>query len=222
MNEQTSNKKPFYKRWWFILIAVVFIMGAIGNIFESDEKKQEREQEKIAAEQENEKKEKEKEEKKKKEKEEKERKANRTIDEKLQEGNKDVDKASLEDGILVLEKEVTTFWDETSILKQDVLTMFELFPEAFEDESVNSVNVVLLTEMVDEKGNGEIETIIEFEYSKDTFDELNYEKFLYMATSETWRILNESDAYWIHPGIYKNVKDEYRNNLKHSMTKIKE
>lgn len=210
-----KEQKPFYKRWWFILIAVVFIIGAIGNIFESDEKKEEREAEQVAAEQE-------KEEKKKKEKEEKERKANRTIDEKLQEGNKDVDKASLEDGILVLEKEVTTFWDETSILKQDVLTMFELFPEAFEDESVNSVNVVLLTEMVDEKGNGEIETIIEFEYSKDTFDELNYEKFLYMATSETWRILNESDAYWIHPGIYKNVKDEYRNNLKHSMTKIKE
>lgn len=56
MSEKT--KKPIYKRWWFILIAVVFVMGALGNLFESDEKKEER-----AAEQEKEKKEEKKKEK---------------------------------------------------------------------------------------------------------------------------------------------------------------
>lgn len=29
-------KKPFYKKWWFILIVVLFIVGVIGNALESD------------------------------------------------------------------------------------------------------------------------------------------------------------------------------------------
>lgn len=72
MSEKT--KKPFYKKWWFILIAVVFVMGGIGSIFESDEKKQEREEERIAAEKEREEKSKAKEKEKEKKKERKKQK----------------------------------------------------------------------------------------------------------------------------------------------------
>lgn len=38
------EKKPFYKRWWFITIAVILLIGILGTIFESDEAKQEREE----------------------------------------------------------------------------------------------------------------------------------------------------------------------------------
>ena len=30
-----KTKKPFYKRWWFILLAVIFVLGAIGNLGDS-------------------------------------------------------------------------------------------------------------------------------------------------------------------------------------------
>lgn len=46
-NVDPKKKKPFYKRWWFILIAIVFVIGAIGNIFDSDETKQEQGEEKV-------------------------------------------------------------------------------------------------------------------------------------------------------------------------------
>lgn len=46
---EIKHKKPFYKQWWFILIAIAFVMGAIGNAFESDETKQ-KEENKINAE----------------------------------------------------------------------------------------------------------------------------------------------------------------------------
>jgi len=209
MNEQTSNKKPFYKRWWFILIAVVFIMGAIGNIFESDEKKQEREQEKIAAEQENEKKEKEKEEEKKKEE---ERKANRSIDEAIAEDNDNVDEAVLEDGKLTLIADgKTTFSENTLFLS--VYDLFEAMHDGFQDESVNEVYVELLTTMVDTKGNESVEPVIKYNYSRESFEELNYDNFSSMAYGEQWRILREADYYYIHPGIYKNLKDKYKDNL---------
>lgn len=208
MSEKT--KKPFYKKWWFILIAVLFIFAGIGGILDSAGVQTEKEKETIAK----------KEEKEKSKKEEEQRLANRTIAEVLEEDEKDVDKAKLEDGVLRIERDVTTFWDETSILKQDVLRMFEILPKAFEDENVDRVRVVLNTEMVDQKGNAEVESVIYFEYSREHYEELNYDKFLYMATSETWRIFNESTSYEIHPGIYKNVKDEYKKNLKNGLSKI--
>ena|SRR5690625_288807 len=150
------------------------------------------------------------------------KKKNRPLDEKLVEDNSDVHKATLKEGKLTLTKEVTNFWDETSILKHDVYKLFEVLGEGFNDKEVDQVDIVLTTKMTDQKGNESIEPVVEYEYSREQFEELNYDNFLDLSYSQSWRILNESDAYWIHPGIYKNVKDDYRDNLNHSMTKIKD
>lgn len=210
---EKQDKQPVYKKWWFWVLAVIIVGSWIVNGNNDSAKNNEDEAKETVAEQEND---------KEKAKKEEERLANRTIDEILEEDENDVDKAELEDGVLRLERDVTTFWDETSILKQDVLRMFELLPKAFEDDEVERVRVVLNTEMVDQKGNAEMESVIYYEYSREHFEELDYDNFLWMATSETWRILNESTSYEIHPGIYKNVKDDYKNNLRYGLSKIEE
>jgi len=208
-------KKPFYKRWWFILIAAIFILGSIGNLFESDEAKQKREDEKIAAEEEA----KEKEQKKKEEEaKEKERKKNRTIDEKIQEDNNNVDSASIKNGVLQLKSEGKTTFSENTLF-HSVYDLFEAMHDGFEDEGIDKVEVILTTTMVDSKGNESDDEVITYEYSRESFEELNYEKFANMAYGQQWRILNESDTYWIHPGIYKNLKDDYTENLTHGMAK---
>lgn len=163
-----------------------------------------------------------KEEKEKEEAIEEERKKSRTIDEIMSEDEDSVDKAKLDDGTLTLEKDVITFWDETSILKTDVLTMFELMPKAFEDDDVDRASIVLNVEMTDNKGNKKMEPVIYYEYTREHFEELEYQNFLNTATSQTWRIFNESTSYEIHPGIYKNVKDDYKNNLNSGLSKIEE
>lgn len=287
----SKKTKPFYKRWWFIIIAVfmsLFIIGTIGLIFESDETKEKRENDLAIAQQEKEenkkvkkeekeakkeekeaekaekekekedqkakkekekkdekaakkaeekeeadkkkeeeskaaaKKEKEEDEKAEKEKKKKEKEKNRPLDEKIVEDNSDVDEAALEEGKLTLTKEITSYWDETSILKHDVYKLFEILGEGFNDKKIDQVDIVLTTKMTDQKGNESINPVVEYEYSREQFEELNYDNFLDLSYSQSWRILNESDAYWIHPGIYKNVKDDYRDNLNHSMTKIKD
>src|SRR5699024_2375520 len=114
----------------FIIIVVLLIFAGIGGILDNAGVQTEREKEAIANKEQEKKEGKQKEEEEKKEE---ERLANRTIDEVLEEDENDVDKAELEDGVLRLERDVTTFWDETSILKQDVLRMFEVLPKAFED-----------------------------------------------------------------------------------------
>lgn len=37
-NEVKKTKKPFYKRWWFIALAVVVVLGVIGSIGEDNPK----------------------------------------------------------------------------------------------------------------------------------------------------------------------------------------
>jgi len=213
-----EDKKPFYKRWWFFLIIAIIILGRVGIMLGSDDEKDnsnEESQDVITHENNAD-------DVKKDESKEEKKREDRTINEKLEEDERDVDKARLEDGLLRLEKNVTSFWDETSILKQDVLKMFEILPEAFEDDEVDRVRVVFNIEMIDQKGNKEVEPAIYFEYSRAHFEELAYDDFLWMATSETWRILNESTSYEIHPGIYQNVKDDYKNNLSSGISKIEE
>ena len=50
MSEKAKVKKPIYKRWWVIAIAVFLAIGFIGYAFESDESKAERAEEEQAAE----------------------------------------------------------------------------------------------------------------------------------------------------------------------------
>lgn len=214
-------KKPFYKKWWFILIAAIFILGGIGNLLESDEAKQKREDEKIAVEnerKEKEQKKKQEEQQKKEEAKEEERKKNRNIDDKIQEDNKNVDSASVTDGVLQLKSEGKTTFSENTLF-HSVYDLFEAMHDGFEDEGVDKVEVILTTTMVDSKGNESDDEVITYEYSRKSFEELNYDKFANMAFGQQWRILNESDAYWIHPGIYKNLKDEYTGNLTHGISK---
>ncbi|MER2169060.1 MAG: DUF4352 domain-containing protein [Psychrobacillus psychrodurans] len=39
MSEKIKTKKPFYKRWWFIVIAVIVVLAAIGSMGEEDTEK---------------------------------------------------------------------------------------------------------------------------------------------------------------------------------------
>lgn len=232
---EKKTKKPFYKRWWFIGFFAIVALGFVMDLFESEESKQAKLDEEISIQQEREEKKEEKakakekrkqdaalelEKQKKDEEKEKERLANRSIDQKLTEDNEDVDTATLsEDGILTLEQEAKSYWDETAILEQNVYSLFEAAVEGFRDPSVNEVKMVITTGMVDNKGNESLEDIVKYNYTKSSFEELNLKKFLELSYSQTWRILNESDTYWIHPGIYKNIKAEYTKNLPYGLAK---
>lgn len=238
-----KQKKPFYKKWWFIALAVFIAIGILGNIFESDESKQAKEDERIAAEQKKEdekaerekaklEKEQEKEKaklEKEREKEEAEKKAaeekaaieNLPIDERLVIKDNNVDRAELsENGVLTLVNEATSIWSENSLVTSYTYMLFESMHEAFKDPAVNEVGVSLETNMTDTKGNTSLVEVIKFLYTREDFEELNYEGFLNIAGGQEWRIYNESSLYHIHPGIYKNIKEDYKKNLLHGMSKF--
>jgi hypothetical protein len=220
MSEKEKVKKPLYKKWWFWAIAILIVGSWIvgdddkkestsndkENVEAVDGKVDTEKEEKAQKEQEK----KEKEEQAKKE--EKERKASRSIDEAISEDNDDVDKAMFKDGTLTLIGEGKTTFSENTLF-MSVYDMFEAMHEGFQDKDVKEVYIELTTTMVDQKGNESVEPVIKYNYSRESFEELNYENFAKMSYSEEWRILTEANYYYIHPGIYKNLKDKYKDKV---------
>lgn len=207
-------KKPIYKKWWFWVIVLAVLWG-IGNSASDDKEQTEKKTEKASTEVKEEKKTDESKKKEEKPKVEKPKKKedNRTIAEKLQEDNDNIDKASLKDGVLTLSGEGKTTFSENTLF-MSVYDFFEAMHDGFQDKDVKEVYVELTTTMVDQKGNESVEPVIKYNYSRESFEELNYEKFKEMAYSEEWRILTEANYYYIHPGIYKNLKDKYKDHVR--------
>lgn len=150
---------------------------------------------------------------KEKEKKEKERLANRKIDELLEQDYKDVKEAELYEGELTIKTEPGILWDENSFMRV-VYEMFEIVKVGFDDKDVDSVLVMIEANMTDQKGNEELKPVVTYRYGREDFEELNYDNFKEMAFIEEWRILNEADSYFIHPGIRLNLKDKYLQNLR--------
>lgn len=222
-------KKPFFKRWWFIAICAFLAFGVICTIFESDESKQERAAEEAAIEQKkiddrNAKKEaKEKATIEKKQKEATEKKAfdELPIDKKILKKNDNVKNATLDkNGVLTIVNQATSAWDENSIVTTYTYWMFEAMNDAFKDASVKEVNVSIETTVTDNKGNSSMKEVVSFLYTRETFNELNYDGFLNLASGQEWRIYNESDQYFIYPVIFNNIKSEYSTNLINGASKV--
>src|SRR5690625_1334623 len=179
------------------------------------EKKEKEKEKKKKEEKEKTKKEKAKKEKTEKEKAEKEKtkKENeKSIDEKIKKYDV-VEEAEMDNGELILTYEPGMGWSENSLF-YTVYDSFEVTNQAFKDDSVDSVLNLIQGVMVDQKGNEELKDMITYRYTRSDFEELNYSKFKEMAFCQQWRILNEADGYFIHPGIRVNLKEKYTDNLK--------
>src|SRR5690625_3840491 len=161
---------------------------------------------------EKEKAEKEKSEKEKAEKEKTKKENEKRIDEKIKKYDV-VEEAEMDNGELILTYEPGMGWSENSLF-YTVYDSFEVTNQAFKDDSVDSVLNLIQGVMVDQKGNEELKDMITYRYTRSDFEELNYSKFKEMAFGQQWRILNEAEGYFIHPGIRINLKEKYTDNLK--------
>src|SRR5690625_2430443 len=163
--EDNKKKKPFYKKWWFWLVD--FLVLGFEVVQSSDhyvDTEEDEDAEKTDDQEKEEKKEKDDSDKEEQAKtDEEERKENRTTAEAIEEDSSNVDEADIDGDELVLKYNPGTVWDENSFMS----TVYEMFKDvkvAFDDEDINSVQVMIETEMTDEKGNEETETIIKYNY----------------------------------------------------------
>lgn len=185
--------KPIYKKWWAWVIAffaVLIVYGAITGVNQAKEQIEEEKNNPVE----------EKEETKTEPDEEKDEKEQSEDDKEVD--TDDIKSSELFEGELTLTYEPGTLWSENSFFRV-VHSSFKDVEQAFDDKEVDSVVVMIYALMTDEKGNEESKPVITYRYTRDDFNELNYDKFIDMSVGEEWRILNEAEAYFINPGIRK-------------------
>src|SRR5690606_16163265 len=107
----SKPKKPFYKRAWFWIIILVIAVFAVNQ---DEEPVEETASANVEEANQNEKNEQKAEEEKTDKPE--ESKKEETVVDKIKKSS-NADNVTLENGVLTIEDEVTTFWNETSILK---------------------------------------------------------------------------------------------------------
>lgn len=125
----------------------------------------------------------------------------------------DVVDASIKDGYLTLELDGDGSFGVNTMISNQAMKGLEAMKIAFEDENVVSATAKVTGTLTDTKGNGSKDDIVTINYTRESFDELNYDNFHRLSLGEEWRIYNESDTYLIHIGVYNNLKDKIKDNL---------
>lgn len=222
MKEKT--KKPFYKRWWFVGFIGLLVLGIIMGLLEPEEVKQERLAEEAAIEQ---KKDDDKAARKAeaerviKEADEAERAIeNLPIDQRLTKKDNFVDRAEFTEPGFLEVIHVTQTADKDTIAMEDVYGVFGDFKEAFDSPEVTGVKATIVNEGKNAEGEHVVENMVILVYSKETFENLDFDSFLKTSKGEEWRIYNESDEYYLYPAIFRNVDESFLDNLTSGVSKV--
>lgn len=132
-----------------------------------------------------------------------------------------IEEASIsEDGVLKMVYREENPLTENSIVNAYSLRMLEAMHEAFKDPVVKEAEASIETAIYDPKGNESIKEVASFLYTRESFEELNYKKFIEMAESEGWRIYNEADLYYMVPVLYNNISEDFKSHLPKGISKF--
>lgn len=195
-----ENKKPIYKKWWFwvlLLIAIPAMVGIVQGVNESRQTTSDKTEveDSETSEPVNE---------EEKEDEPEENPEEETV----------FERTDFYEGEQTIEIHPGIVWSENSYFNIVYDALDEIKEIFDENDEAETVLVLIKADFMDSKGNEEEGFAITFRYSRDTFNELNYDNFKQMSLGEEWRILNESDGYFIHQAIRNNLKSKYTDNLR--------
>lgn len=103
-------------------------------------------------------------------------------------------------------------WSENSFMGM-ARKMFDSVEVAFADKDVDTVQVYVQDEFTDQQGKESESNVFHYNYSRADFEELELKNFKDMLYGEEWRVFQQADSYSIHPAIYNELKDKYKQEL---------
>ncbi|MFD6439364.1 hypothetical protein ACFWDG_06030 [Peribacillus sp. NPDC060186] len=132
----------------------------------------------------------------------------------------DVDKVEIKDGAVKVSFSADkTYWDETDIVSSTARQGLPLMEMLFKNKDVKTVEIVAPTNMLDDKGNEEVSEVVKVKWDRATSEEINYENFGDMLYADFTRFYNESDSYFIHPGVFGKIKEKHLVNFENGAIK---
>jgi len=101
----------------------------------------------------------------------------------------------------VIEKE--SFWNEDSLIERTYGTLIELGRKAFQRSDVDSIEVIVRSNFIDEYGKKELKDAIWLKMPRKNFEKYNWKNLEYLPV---FRQMKEAcEKHWIHPAIWKKV-----------------
>lgn len=201
-------KKPFYKRKWFIIFAVIMMIGIAGNMEDAAtenaqsgavaEQKEEVMAEETVA------------------KDELDIATMEMTDENIRKAvegmiskyeNIEVTYEETEEGMTldVFYYEDNPFSDQ-SMIKDHTRNAVKIYRAFFENPQVDKIWVWGETKFLDDKGNESKDYFANVSMIRETAEQINWENFSDMVYAEYNRLYEVSDSFFIHPGVQKNLK----------------
>lgn len=206
-------KKPFYKRWLFWVI-VVLALGIIG-MFTND-----KETEKTTSSNITDKKELKDESEQKNPKTKKQESELKNTEKKTNASDpvKKIKKWASDSGIkaevkmsgknvAIIEDKNKSIFSENTLIKGFAQNSAELLSH-FKKTDYQQIIFVRPVKMEDSRGNSSYDNSLVVLYEATNFKSINYKNWLNNLSNLAYNFFNESNAYYIHPGIYKNITDD--------------
>ena len=202
--EEIELKKPFYKKWWFILIVAIIVIGAIGNAVEGDEKKssEDKSKQEVSAQP------KEKSEEPAKEDVKKEEAPKTPVERATAFINKEFkDKTNTDKARIVSIGESNDAFEivlngddnfTTNMMRTGMLSKSaDVFEEVskYEDVTTKDLSIGWMMTLVDQYGNENEQRVLNIRLSKETLAKINWDNFNYDNFE------NIAETYFIHPAL---------------------
>lgn len=193
-NTKEKKQKPFYKRWWFIVIAVFIVLGAIGSLFEDEETASMDKVETVAPIKET------------KEEKPKVKKAKTPdviaadfIKKKFginkEEKKKAVVSTSFENGILKAVALKESSWSAKSAKESFLFNASEFMETMKSLPEVQQATLIVQVPLTDQYGNTENDDAFRVTLSRETLEKINFEGF----NVDNFPMI--ADDYWEHPAL---------------------
>jgi len=124
----------------------------------------------------------------------------------------DITKTTVSDGTIQIEYKPAEGLDETMLVKEAIGTDLDSMKMLFQNKQVAKVDMITMVDMADQYGNTSASKGVELVYDRSTADKIDWTGFENRALTDPANALNLSNSYFIHPGIYKNLKIDNLDN----------
>lgn len=187
-DEQTGKaKKPFYKKIWFWVLAVVVvtIIGAAGNSGnKNEEKTKEATTEKV-------------------------NKKPTTIKDFVKASKVKTKSVSAKDGNVIVVLKDGMELSNNTLLQGFAQNTALILEQLYKKKDVQNVIVRRPTELTDTKGNKSSEVVLSAFFTRDTMSSINFKDWPGIVYGKPFNFFSNADQYFIHNAIYSAVDSKY-------------
>lgn len=124
-----------------------------------------------------------------------------------------IESTKFEDGTITMSYKKDSVLTEKSAVSSFAIDSSKVMTEISKNPNIKKMKFELPVTFMDDNANENVKNALEAEITKETYDQLNYEKWKDLVLLDYTKFYNKADSYWIHPSFLNKLNEEDRVNL---------